>query len=140
MAPSENQIWAYLRPAIVRDLIRRGRNVQTRAKDNIRGLGSGPRRVRTGDLLNSIRMETFFAVSLRSRNDRVRVGTNERHALWVHDGTGIYGPRRQRIVPREAQALRFYWDRTGRVMILRSVAGMRPNHFLRNALDAARDS
>lgn len=30
-----------------------------------------------------------------------------RHAMWVHDGTGIYGPRRRPIVPRRGKYLVF---------------------------------
>lgn len=34
-------------------------------------------------------------------------GTDEPHAMWVHDGTGIYGPRRRPIRPRSGRYLVF---------------------------------
>jgi hypothetical protein len=34
-------------------------------------------------------------------------GSDEEHALWVHDGTGIYGPLRRPIRPRAGQYLVF---------------------------------
>jgi hypothetical protein len=68
----------------------------------------------------------------------VRIGTRKKHAVWVHDGTGIYGPRRQKIVPRRKKALAFTSKKYGKVVV-RSVRGMRPNRFLVDALPAARD-
>ncbi|HLR97592.1 MAG TPA: hypothetical protein VK053_23935 [Jiangellaceae bacterium] len=60
-----------------------------------------------------------------------RVGFSARHALWVHEGTGIYGPRRAPIVPRRAQVLA--WRDRGGWRYARSVRGMRPRPFLRRA-------
>lgn len=76
-----------------------------------------------------------------------RVGTNVEYALFVHEGTGIYGPRGApyTIVPRSKKALAFVWKnaptrpngRGGRHVYKRvTVKGTRPNPFLRNALDA----
>lgn len=36
-----------------------------------------------------------------------RVGSPLRYAVWVHEGTGIYGPRGAPIVPRSASVLRW---------------------------------
>lgn len=76
-----------------------------------------------------------------------RVGTNVEYALFVHEGTGVYGPRGApyTIVPRSKKALAFVWKgapippngRGGRHVYKRvMVKGTRPNPFLRNALDA----
>jgi hypothetical protein len=46
---------------------------------------------------------------------------------YVTKGTGIYGPSRHRIVPREKRAL--FWQ--GAAHPYRSVAGQRPNNFVK---------
>jgi hypothetical protein len=50
------------------------------------------------------------------------------------EGTGIYGPHSARIRPLVKKAL--YWH--GALHPVRSVAGMRPNHFVYPILDNAR--
>lgn len=76
-----------------------------------------------------------------------RVGTNIEYALYVHEGTGIYGPKGQpyTIVPRSKKALAFVWKgapipangRGGRHVYKRvMVKGSRPKPFLRDALQA----
>ena len=55
------------------------------------------------------------------------------YAAWVHGGTGIYGPHKTPIVPTTKKALAF---RIGDKMIIRrSVKGMKPNPFMKRALD-----
>lgn len=119
---------------VTRDLLRRGLQVETQAKRNLGGIG-GPKRVDTGRLRASITTQ----VVLRDGAPAVVVGTNVVYARWIHDGTGIYGPKGQRIQPKRAKRLR--WPdprRPGRYIFARSVAGIRPNPFLKNALSAAR--
>jgi hypothetical protein len=54
----------------------------------------------------------------------------------VHNGTGIYGPRRHPIYPRRAKALR--WKAVdGKTIFAKSVKGMKKNQFLKDALSAA---
>lgn len=76
-----------------------------------------------------------------------RVGTNVEYALFVHEGTGIYGPKGApyTIVPRRRKALAFVWKgapvppngRGGRHVYKRvMVKGSRPKPFLRDALQA----
>lgn len=123
-------IHSYVHELMLRDLERRGQRVQARARRLLAGEADHPRRVDTGALRADIRVTTH--------TDRVRIGTRRSYARWVHDGTGIYGPRRRVITPRRARALAFRGRGGGRV-IVRSVKGMRPNRFLRDALIAARD-
>jgi hypothetical protein len=59
-----------------------------------------------------------------------RVSFSARHALPVHEGTGIYGPRRRPIVPRRARVLSWWDRRSGGRRFARSVRGMRPRRFL----------
>jgi HK97 gp10 family phage protein len=54
------------------------------------------------------------------------------YAGYVHEGTGIYGPRKRRIVPTSKKAL--FWP--GAKHPVRSVAGMRPRPFATKALAA----
>lgn len=119
---------------VARALLVRGYRVQAQARKNLGGgAGSGPKRVDTGLLRASI------AVELRRRETLVvRIGTNVEYAIYVHEGTGLYGPKHRRIVPRTKRYLRFRPQGTQRFVYARSVKGMRPNPFLVDALSAAR--
>jgi len=71
------------------------------------------------------------------------------YALYVHEGTGIYGPRRRVITPRRHRFLRFEVKPGGplragqrvpargnrRVVYARFVRGTPPNRFLTDALE-----
>jgi hypothetical protein len=126
--------------AVAKDLLKRGARVQSRARKNLGGLtGSGPKRVNTGLLRASV------AVALVPHGGRlaVRIGTGVYYALYVHDGTGLYGPKHKLIYPRTARVLVFrsktYGVRKGKYagkVFARFVRGMRPNPFLKNALPA----
>lgn len=121
---------------LARQLLRRGIRVQTQAKLNLGGgTGSGPQRVDTGLLRASISVQltTWGAGDLA-----VRIGTNVHYALWIHEGTGIYGPHRTRIVPRRARYLRFKAKGMDRYIYRKSVKGIKPNRFLVKALPAAK--
>lgn len=119
---------------IAQDLLRRGLKVETLAKRNLAGGPSGPKRIDTGRLRTSISTGLF----VRDGVPVVLVGTNVYYARWVHDGTGLYGPRMQRIRPKSARVLRFR-GKSGGMVYVRSTKGMRSNHFLRDALPAARN-
>lgn len=134
MALSEAQIRARLEPRIKRDLLRRGIRVQNKAKRLLSGAESHPKRVDTGNLRSSIAtQESRFLGS-----PAVRIGTNVRYALYVHQGTGLYGPRRRLIRPRTSKVLVFKSRVSRRTVFARYVRGMRPNNFLTDALSAAR--
>ena len=118
---------------VVRDLLRRGLLVETQAKRNLGGIG-GPKRVDTGRLRASI----ATVVVTRNNEPAVLVGTNVNYALFVHDGTGLYGPKHAVIRPRRGKFLRFKPRGSRKWVYARQVKGMRPNPFLANALTAAR--
>ena len=118
---------------VVQDLLRRGLLVETQAKRNLGGIG-GPKRIDTGRLRASINTQLVT----RNGNPAVLVGTNVRYARWVHDGTGIYGPLHRRITPKSHKRLRFRPRGSRKFVYAKSVAGMRPNPFMKNALHAAR--
>jgi hypothetical protein len=120
---------------VVKDLIRRGLLVESRAKRN---LGSGPKRVNTGRLRSSI----TTTLVMTNGKPGVRVGTSLKYAIYVHEGTGLYGPKHKMIVPVNKKVLR--WKTKGKkggkggyTFSMKS-SGMRPNPFLKNALKAAK--
>lgn len=118
-----------------RDLLKRGIRVQSRARRNLGGTtGSGPRRIDTGLLRASIHTNLMTGGPYLV----MRVGSGQFYALWVHDGTGIYGPRARPITPKTASHLVFKWKKMGnKQMFLKQVKGMKPNQYLKNALPAA---
>lgn len=122
---------------VVKDLLRRGLKVQSAAKRNLR---SSPTRVNTGRLSNSI----VFRLVTYQGDPAVRVGTSVFYALYVHEGTGLYGPRHMRIHPINKKVLRWQ-KRGGRGKSKKGwtysmySSGMKPNAFLKNALTAVKD-
>lgn len=111
---------------LAKDMMRRGRRVERRAKKIVQ--------VNTGQLRASINTQPTTYRGYPAAD----IGTNLRHAMWAHDGTGIYGPRGQYITPRRAKVLRWY-AKGGKPIFARRVRGMRGSHFLERALPAARD-
>lgn len=128
---------------VAKDLMKRGARVESRAKRNLSGIGgSGPKRVDTGHLRSSIKHQLVVKPAGLS----VRVGTNVYYARFVHDGTGIYGPRRRVIKPKRAKALvwrsQLHGQKSGKFagfVVVKSVKGMKPNPFLAEALVAFRN-
>jgi hypothetical protein len=120
---------------VARDMLRRGLKVESAAKRNLAGANGAPKRIDTGQTRASINTRLVVWRGLPA----ARVGTPLRRAVWIHGGTGIYGPRRTPIRPKSARFLRFRPKGARRVIYVRSVRGMRPNPFLSDALSAARD-
>lgn len=54
------------------------------------------------------------------------------YGLYVHQGTGIYGPVGKPILPRNKKAL--FWEGLGHPV--KSVKGQKPNPFLKKAFDS----
>lgn len=136
---TQAQLVGRYRPEQLKDLYRRGLKVQARSRILLSGSGAGhPKRVDTGHLRSSIQVQIR---QFGAGRVAVRIGTNVRYARWVHDGTGLYGPRHRKIRPKRAKALRFKGARYGKsgYIYARSVKGMRGNAFLEDALIAARD-
>lgn len=138
MTVSKQQIIGRLREAQAKDLLKRGFKVQARARILLSGGSGHPKRVDTGLLRTSIQVKLMDAVG----KPKVRIGTNRRYARWVHDGTGVYGPRRMPIKPKRSKVLRFKAISVGggsTTVYARSVKGMRKNEFLKDALPAAKN-
>lgn len=121
------------RGGLARDLLRRGFKVATAAKRNLAGGASGPKRIDTGRLRSSI-----GPPRLTTRNGElaVLVGTNVFYAVYVHNGTGVHGPRRQPIRPRFKKLLKFKIG--NKTIYAKQVQGMEPNRFLSRALREAK--
>lgn len=84
------------------------------------------------------------------------VGTNVPYAIYVHEGTGVHGPRRTPIRPvnkrflawlPKRQVVRTYLDKSGKqrkvyakraLVFAKQSRGSRPVPFLRDALKAAK--
>ena len=120
---------------VVQDLMKRGLRVESAAKRNISGLGgTGPKRVDTGRARSSI---TTVLVS-RGGQPAVLVGSNVEYVRFIHDGTGIYGPKRRPIRPTGHKFLKFKPKGGRGYVYVRQVKGMKPNPFLAKALSAAK--
>lgn len=116
---------------LAKNMAKRAVAVTTAAKMN---LSRPPRRVNTGLLRASITWEFIFVNGVPG----FRVGTNVKYGRFVHDGTGIYGPKGQPIKPKRARVLVFRPRGGLQKVYVKSVKGMRPNHFLKDALIAAK--
>jgi hypothetical protein len=119
--------------AVRSDTQRRARNVRDRARELARERSEES----SGALPASIRYVTVEG--LGEGTVVAQVGSDLRHARWVEDGTGIYGPRGRPIKPVRAKFLVFESRRFGRKIIASSVRGQPGKHYLRDALAAARE-
>ena len=82
--------------------------------------------VATSNLVNSETIE----VSPDGKTGALRYTAE--YGRYVHDGTGLYGPHKQKIVPKNKQAL--YGP--GMRHPVKSIKGIRPNPFVTNAVKA----
>lgn len=104
-----------------------------------------------------LRASIDWAVTTHGTTILGTVGTDVDYAVYVHEGTGLYGPRKRLIRPVSARALSWVprtggqgsrtggqGSRTGgrktaretRRVTVRYTRGMRPRPFLREALEA----
>lgn len=63
----------------------------------------------------------------------ISVPSKPKHAKWVHDGTGLYGPRGVLITPRKAPFMRFQID--GKWFAKKTVRGQHPQPYLKEAVE-----
>lgn len=112
---------------VARDIHRRGKKVEREAKRLVP--------VDRGGLKGSIHTE----MTTKNGVPAARIGSRARYARWVHEGTGIFGPRKQRIFPRRAKMLRFKPKGSATWIFRYSVAGQKGVKYLKDALPFARD-
>jgi hypothetical protein len=125
-----HQILASPNGGLAKDMFKRAVAVQKLAKLNLQ---RPPKRVNTGQLRASITIVPLLYRGFPA----FRVGSPLKHARFVHDGTGIFGPHHQLIKPTSAKALRWQGN-MGEFVFAKSVKGMPPNPFLKDALKAAK--
>jgi hypothetical protein len=114
-----------------RNMLKRGVRVQAKARQN---LSESPRRIDTGALRASVYLKRISYRGLPG----YRIGSRMKYAWYVHEGTGLYGPKHDWIYPKHASLLRFQPKGESNFVYARRVRGMPPNPFLRNALSAAK--
>lgn len=130
--------------SVLRQMNDIGRRVANQAKVNLTTAG----RVDEGRLRNSI----DWATAVNGNTVTTRIGTSVFYARYIHDGTGIYGPKGKPIRPVQAKVLA--WEsrnpkttpkrvrrRNGKaeatnMAFAYSVKGIKPTPFLVDALES----
>jgi hypothetical protein len=111
--------------AVAADLLKRGRRVQNDARRRCP--------VDHGRLRSDIQVVLEMHGSLPS----VKVGNSVDYAWFVHEGTGVYGPRRRTIrAKKRGGVLRFTVN--GKVLYRPRVRGVKGRPYLKDALPAFR--
>lgn len=91
-------------------------------------------------------LRASLRVQLETTGSQVKawVYSNLEYSIWVHEGTGIYGPRGAPIRPKRGRFLVFEARNArttprgrGSLVFARQVRGARPNRFLLRALQQA---
>ncbi|WP_116996401.1 HK97 gp10 family phage protein [Desertimonas flava] len=85
--------------------------------------------VRTGALRRSLR--TYFTRTASGPTGIIEA--TAKHAIFVHEGTGRYGPRGRDIVAPPGRVFAFTGS-DGRRVFTRRIKGQRPNRFLTDPL------
>ena len=80
--------------------------------------------IKTGNLKDAIRKYI--------EGQRAVISATAPYSIFVHEGTGLYGPHKTKIVPSAKQALAFSIG--GKKIVVRSVKGQKPNPFMARAL------
>jgi hypothetical protein len=100
--------------------------------------------VRTGRLSGSSGGRGGISWKINEHGDRIdgnlnatalNPETGENYALFVHEGTGIFGPKKKRITPKNGQALKFKIG--GETIFAKSTKGQKPNPFLKRGFEEA---
>lgn len=111
-------------------LARRGVRIAQQAADKVANYAKVLAPVDTGRLRGSI----VTRVEARGLKAVGTVEAKAKYAVWVHEGTGLYGPRHAYIRPKRGKYLVFRPKGSSRVVFARRVAGMKPRPFLTEAL------
>lgn len=68
----------------------------------------------------------------RVREDEARVTNPAGYLRYLDTGTGLYGPKNQFIVPRQAKVL--HWTENGKDIFVKRTKGVKPQRFISDAL------
>ena len=123
---------------IAADKSRLGQQWGHRVGRRVQNAGRRRAPVDEGTLRNSIE----YVVDVRPASTHVTVGSPLPYARYIHEGTGIYGPKGTPITPVTRQVLKFQvkgstGKRRGKDaqwVFAKSVKGIKPNPFLVDAL------
>lgn len=74
------------------------------------------------------------AWDLNIGDNEVKVSNATKYATWVDQGTGLYGPLKKEITPRESPFLQFEID--NQIIRTFSVKGMKPREITTKTLDS----
>lgn len=72
----------------------------------------------------------WFPLRFSTLNRLVR--SPQKYTPFVNDGTGIYGPKGQRIRPKNKKALAFKYK--GATVVVKSVKGIKPRRFVEKSI------
>jgi hypothetical protein len=108
-------------------------------RDAVESISEGGRyrAEKTGNLKGSItsRVEGGGGDARAIVSANARGQNNQMYAAWVHDGTGIHGPLKRKILPTGGRkALRIVLE-SGRVIFRRSSDGMKPKPFFKGTIE-----
>lgn len=93
----------------------------------------------------TLRASITHVVDAQPGKITVVVGSPLDYARYIHEGTGVHGPKGTPITPVTRQALKFKWDGPGTstrskdkrgYVFAKSVKGVKPTPFLADALEA----
>jgi len=93
---------------------------------------------RTGNLARSISKEGPVSIGPGSYEGSVSTGIDAPYARFVHEGTGIHGPKHQPIEALPGNIMTFIGD--GRRIFTRKTRGQKPNPFMDRAYVETRDA
>ena len=130
---NESEVEAAVRHHVTKAVRRAQRRTRDRAKAELTKAG----RVDTGRLRNSIVSEV---VEPSGQVLRGRVVADVDYADYVHQGTGVYGPRGRPIVPRRARVLRWRPRGSSAFVFRPEVRGVEPTPFLKRARERVNPS
>jgi len=130
---NEREIDASVRHHVARAVRRAQRRTRDRAKAELTNAG----RVDTGRLRNSIVSEVVEPAGLVLRG---KVVADADYSYFVHQGTGVYGPRGRPIVPRRARVLRWRPRGSAAFVFRPEARGVEPTPFLQRAKERVRPS
>lgn len=74
---------------------------------------------------------SWFPLRFSTLNRMVR--SSAKYTPFVNDGTGIYGPKGQKIRPRTKKALAFNYK--GAKVVVKSVKGIKPRKFVEKSIN-----
>ena len=92
----------------------------------------------TGNLRRNISRSKAEMTRPGHHEAKVGVMRTAPYAIWVHEGTGIFGSHRRPIRPRMGNIMAF--DILGHTVFTRSVKGQRANPFFRRAFNTVANS